>query len=975
MGPTGNTCAKRSIPGAGIPDFCHKRDQTIVNTVHIRCAQLDDFTLLAIVLILGLLAVPVSIVVLFLRTGALKDRIGRLEQALNDRSAGLVTGQAPVAGRLLSEMDRTPGPGITIDPALEDPLPAPAPIPQPQSPSPWDKAVTRRPAAATTTTAATAPPALRVTAEAAAIADAGQNQPIVFRPDRTAALTLWIKVNWIYIVSAASLGLAGIFFVQYGMERGLLPPGLRVMAAIVFGAGLIAAGEWIRRTHGDEGQTTTLHLPSVFSGAGLVSIFAAVLSARHLYGLIGPETAFAGLVATGVLAMVLGWFYGPLLSAVGLIGAALAPVLVAGGTSAEPWLYAYHAVIAATGLAVDAVRRWAWVSVLALTLGYGGVLLAYAAGAGDPGWAVVLLVLALMATIIPPLSLTPRHGGPATLQALLRLSDGAWPIFPTRLAAGAVLASSIGLLVLDAPFGASLLAPFALALLALAWLFWANAAKGLTDLALLPAGAFLIWLLMQGTGGDALRAFQALAIGARPPETPGPLTITLLTALATAISGFAALRALRHEGPFADLVFGLMAVLVAPVTVLILELLWVPAPVIGLPLWAAHIVAMAALMTLLATRFAATDDGRMHRAAYAVLSGLSLAALALFVMTTATALTLALGVLIVAAAALDRRFNLPEMGLFVQAGVAVLTWRLLIDPGLDFADTAPLLAVILSFGGSIAALLAARTILPARPLTRAVLESAGGGLIAVFANVLLIRLVIPDTSMGLFGHWALSVQALPWLILMLAQLYRTQASPVMRRLRLALSTIAGVIAAVVLGVAVIPLNPLFSGIGDVGGQVQGPWILDTLFVAYAVPGLILLAGWSRLPGLPRPLRIGFFAIGAGLLALYAALDIRRWFQGDWLGAPGVMQGELYTYTLALMALGAGLLFQAIRHGSTPLRRMATGVIGLVIAKVFLIDAAGLTGLTRVVSFLGLGLSLAGLAWLNRWAEQAAAKES
>ena len=37
------------------------------------------------------------------------------------------------------------------------------------------------------------------------------------------------------------------------------------------------------------------------------------------------------------------------------------------------------------------------------------------------------------------------------------------------------------------------------------------------------------------------------------------------------------------------------------------------------------------------------------------------------------------------------------------------------------------------------------------------------------------------------------------------------------------------------------------------------------------------------------------------------------------------------------------------------------------AKVFLLDAAGLTGLTRVVSFLGLGLSLAGLAWLNRWA--------
>ena len=928
---------------------------------------MDEFFLMAVLLILAVLAIPVSIVVLFRRTGALKDRIYRLEQRLSERSPAPMPASDAPSDMVLSDAEPAPIPDPTVDPAATEPQSDPAPTPQPQSSSPWDKAVARRLAASPTA------PDMRVSGDASPVPDAGQNQPIVFRPDRTTALMDWIRVNWIYVVAAASLGLAGIFFVQYGMERGLLPPGLRVIAAMLFGAGLIAAGEWIRRKHGDEGPTTTLHLPSVFSGAGLVSIFAAVLSARHLYGLIGPEAAFVGLVATGVIAMVLGWFYGPLLTAVGLIGAALAPFLVAGGTSAEAWLYAYYAVIAATGLGVDAVRRWAWVSVLALALGYGGAVVSYAAGAGDPGWAVVLLVLALMAIIMPPLSLTPRHEGPATLPALLRLSDGAWPIFPTRLAAGAAIASSIGLLLLDAPLGVPLLAPFALTLLALAYLFWANAAKGLADLALMPAAGFLIWLLMQGLGGDAFWAFQALAIDARAPETAGPLTVTLLVALATAISGFAALRALRDEGPFANLMFGLMAVLVAPVAVLILELLWVPAPVIGLPLWAGHIVAMAALMTLLATRFAATDGGQMHRAAYAVLSGLSLAALALFVMTTATALTLALGVLIVVAAALDRRFTLPEMGLFIQAGVAVLTYRLLIDPGLEFAENGPLTAVILSFAGSIAALVAARMIIPARPLTMAVLESAGAGLAAVFANVLLMRLVVPDTFMGIAGHWPMSMQALPWLVLMLAQLYRIQSSPVMRRLRLTLAAIAGAMAAFVLGLAAIPLNPLVSGFGDPGGQVQGPWLLDTLFIAYAVPGLILLTAWQRLHSLPRPVRLGFVTVGTGLLGLYAALEIRRWFQGDWLGAPGVMQGELYTYTLALMALGAALLFQAIRTASPLLRRIAMGVIGLVIAKVFLIDAAGLTGLTRVFSFLGLGLSLAGLAWLNRWVGKASAR--
>jgi uncharacterized membrane protein len=40
-------------------------------------------------------------------------------------------------------------------------------------------------------------------------------------------------------------------------------------------------------------------------------------------------------------------------------------------------------------------------------------------------------------------------------------------------------------------------------------------------------------------------------------------------------------------------------------------------------------------------------------------------------------------------------------------------------------------------------------------------------------------------------------------------------------------------------------------------------------------------------------------------------------------------------------------------------------VALTVAKVFLVDMAGLAGLVRVASFLGLGLSLAGLAWLNR----------
>ena len=92
-----------------------------------------------------------------------------------------------------------------------------------------------------------------------------------------------------------------------------------------------------------------------------------------------------------------------------------------------------------------------------------------------------------------------------------------------------------------------------------------------------------------------------------------------------------------------------------------------------------------------------------------------------------------------------------------------------------------------------------------------------------------------------------------------------------------------------------------------------------------------------------------------------------------MGGSSVVQGELYSYTVAMMLLGAGLLYQAIARHCDMLRKIAMAVIALTVAKVFLWDASGLTGLTRVVSFLGLGLSLAALAWLNRWAGQVAGK--
>ena len=57
------------------------------------------------------------------------------------------------------------------------------------------------------------------------------------------------------------------------------------------------------------------------------------------------------------------------------------------------------------------------------------------------------------------------------------------------------------------------------------------------------------------------------------------------------------------------------------------------------------------------------------------------------------------------------------------------------------------------------------------------------------------------------------------------------------------------------------------------------------------------------------------------------------------------------------------MVQGIRSRQHLVRMTALGVIGLVCVKVFAVDMSGLTGLWRVLSFLGLGMALIGLA---RW---------
>ncbi len=895
----------------------------------------------AMLVLLGsvVLAIPVAVVYLLVASSGLRRRITELETQV----ARLMAGTAPAAQA---------APAARPDPKAAASTPAKVPEPEKTDAAPESEVAAARVIAAR-----------RARTEAIVATEAAEPRP----PSPVSKLATWLIANWFYAVSALSLALAGLFLVQYGVENGLLPPTARVLAALVFGGALIAGGEVIRRRFGDSPDTTTAYLPSVFSGAGLVTLFGGVAAARLLYELIGVEVAFVGLASVGLLGVVLGWLHGPLLAAVGVIGAFTAPMLVGSTAPVTPWLFVYFGVVTAVGLTIDTVRRWAWVSALSVALGFGmGWLLVQASGLDMTlGFQLYVTVVVALAILIPARGLTPDHDGPLLTGWLINVA-GPRPWFPTLLAAAAVAVTSAGL------GWTSVMGPeafwcavCALGLMAAVLTVWSVKAQALQDVCVLPIAALIAMIALEGTEQGAIYATFA-ATYAETTEARFPLTVTLLWGLGLGLSLLAAARSTR---PGFHVLWAIAAALIAPTIAVAIEVTWQPASVLGAYPWALHAITMGAIMVSLAVRFGRRDGPDKTRASLFVLSALASIAFALVLIFSLAALTVALAVTVAVAATLDRRFDLPLMQLFVTVGVAAVGVRLVGTPGLVWAVEAPVWEIVLAYGGALSAFCVGLWMLrdKLRVTAQLMLDTGAWATGGMLASLLLFRALEAALGQdGMFTHWGLGLFAVIWLGLMMAQLIRAERlGGLLVWVRRALAVVFGVIGFCALGVALTIASPLvFDWLGD----VAGPPIVNTLAVAYLLPALVLGLGALRLR--THWLRIGFGVAAVALLIYWAFTALRHVWQGarDMPLDSGFTQPELYSYTVAILVTGAALFYQSLARRSPLLRRAGLVVIGLAVAKVFLIDISGLEGLTRVLSLVVLGLSLAALAWLNRWAQ-------
>ena len=146
--------------------------------------------------------------------------------------------------------------------------------------------------------------------------------------------------------------------------------------------------------------------------------------------------------------------------------------------------------------------------------------------------------------------------------------------------------------------------------------------------------------------------------------------------------------------------------------------------------------------------------------------------------------------------------------------------------------------------------------------------------------------------------------------------------------------------------------------------VGGAPLVNLLFLAYAVPAvfafLLATALGSLASGLPAR---GLTGLGFLLVFAYLSLEVRHAFQGPVLSLAHQSDAEFYAYSLAWLVYAGLLLALGLFRGQTELRYASLAVLLVTVVKVFVFDMADLTGLLRVASFLGLGLSLVGIGFL------------
>jgi uncharacterized membrane protein len=796
------------------------------------------------------------------------------------------------------------------------------------------------------------PPPARMDAPVAAHAEAAPPSPPP--PGEPAPPTKSFEerfgASWVVWIGGIALALGGIFLVQFSIEAGLIGPPVRIFLGGLLAAALVAAGEWLRRKEisSDIGSIPAAHIPSILTAAGTTVAYATIYAAYALYEFLVPGTAFVllGIVALATL-------HGPALAALGQIGAFVAPLLVASDLPNYWALYIYLAIVTAASFALARARLWRWLALTAVAFGtlwmFPGIDDTVVDSITPHGFHAVVGFILVAALLVSGLF----YGPDAEPGEVDPVSSGALAAYLFAAAA----------LVLVRQHDGVALAAFTLMVAGTIAIAWRTEAAT----AAVPAAAVLTFLIMANWAVSM--NFKALVAAGGPanlPPDPNPALYGTHLALGFAFMALFAASGFLAQGrstkALPPIIWAATAA-AAPLAILIALYYRIYVFERSLP--------FAALALLLAALFAVATDlitkreprpGSASAAAIFATGSIAALALALTFALEKGWLTVALALMVPGTAWISEKRPLPWLRWLCAILVGLVMARIVYEPRIVAdAGTTPIFNWILyGYGVPALAFWVAGSLLRKRAddLPSRMVDS-GAILFTVLTAFLEIRHYvyggdIYHRSAALLEYALQACGALAMAIGL--ERIRGRTNSIVHDVAAQLIA-AFALAVIVFGLA-LDENPFL-----VNQEPEG-YVFNIMLLGYLLPAVLAATlGLITRPTRPQWYRTVAAVTAVGLALMYLSLEVRVFFNPDGTALGGVSGAEGYTYSAVWLAFGVVLLIVGIFLRSQPVRLCSAAVVLITVGKVFLLDMAGLTGVWRAFSFIGLGLVLVGIGYL------------
>jgi|TARA_B100002003_G_scaffold250070_2_gene288152 uncharacterized membrane protein len=319
-------------------------------------------------------------------------------------------------------------------------------------------------------------------------------------------------------------------------------------------------------------------------------------------------------------------------------------------------------------------------------------------------------------------------------------------------------------------------------------------------------------------------------------------------------------------------------------------------------------------------------------------------------------LTLALAAQLLSLAWVIQRFELPRLALLLKVVLAVVVViRLTTNPWL-LTYPADVHWSLWSYGGSTVFCALAAWQLRDTLAIRKWLEMASLHLLVLtlWAETR-YWLYDGDVFRAQFDLIEAAINLALWSSLGLVYYLRSKVSDNLRQIYVWASRLLIVLALGMYLVLLLQLNPLFGE-----QEVSATPVFNLLLLAYGFPVLISLLLFKYYDPIYKRIAGALTGVAA---FIFISMEIRHLWQGALdLDLP-TSSAELYTYSIVWLALAVVTMLAGGARYGVQVYRAGMVLLLIVIGKLFLVDMADLEGLLRVASFMGLGLSLLGLAYL------------